>query len=101
MRESFAFLAPSPAVKTERGNAVACFTGGGDLVVVVSDDSPNYNDPETYPATFRFEVSVPGVGSRAIESDVKYTVVERSADRLVIRAETDKDTAYFFKFSRQ
>ena len=101
MRESFAFLAPSPAVKTERGNAVACFTGGGDLVVVVSDDSPNYNDPEAYPATFRFEVSVPGVGGRAIESDARYTVVERSADRLVIRAETDKDTAYFFKFSRR
>ena len=101
MRDAFGFLAPSPAVKTERGNAVACFTGKDELVVVVSDDSPNYNDPETYPVTFRFAVSLPGIGAREIEADVEYTVVERSDDRLVIRVNTEKDTAHFFKFIRR
>ena len=98
MSETFAFLAPSPAVKTERGNAVACLTAKGDFVVVVSDDSPNYNDPEVYPATFRFEVAMPGVGSREIDSDARFAIVEREADRLLIRMETEKDSAYFFKF---
>ena len=66
---------------------------------MVSDDSPNYNDPETYPVTFRFAVSLPGIGSREIEADVEYAVVERTEDRLVIRVNTEKDTAHFFKFS--
>ena len=98
MREVFAFLAPSPAVKTERGNVVACLTAKGDIVIVISDDSPNYNDPDVYPVTFRFEVSLPGIEEREIESDAHFSIIEKSRDRLVVRAETGKDTAIFFKF---
>ena len=99
MQSAFSFLAPSPAVKTERGNAIASYTSKGELIVVLMDDSPNYNDPESYPATFRFTVEAKGVGNAAVESDREYSVVERAQDRLVIRTSTEKDTAQFFKFS--
>lgn len=99
MRETFAFLSPAPSVKTERGNAIASYTEKGELVVVLSDDSPNYNDPDVYPVSFRFTVSAKGVGSAEIASDRDYTVVERAPDRLVLRTSTEKDSAYFFKFS--
>ena len=98
MRGAFEFLAPEPAVKVDRGNAIGCFAGNGDMVVVVMDDSPNYNDPEVYPVSVRLAVSQPGIGGREIESDAEFAVVERSPDRLVLRVEMEKDNSYFFRF---
>ena len=99
LASAFARLSPRPAAKTERGNLMAYTTAKGDIVAVLSDDSPIYNDPESYPATFRFTLSAPGLGEREIESDAPYAVVERSRDRVVLRTETDKDTALWFRFA--
>ena len=98
---SLAFLAPSPAVKTERGDILAAETAQGDLVVVLSDSSPLYGDIEAYPATFRFTVSAPGIGTRTIKADAPYAIVSKSADRIELRTRTDKDTALFFKFAAE
>lgn len=97
---AFAFLAPSPSVKTERGDILAAESGSGDIVVVLSDSSPLYGDTDEYPATFRFTVSSPDIGNCRIEADAPYSVVSRSADRIELRTRTGKDTALFFVFRR-
>ena len=101
LARAFAFLAPEPAVRAERGDILAAETEKGDIVVVLSDSSPLYGDTDSYPATFRFTVSAPGIGRRRIEADADYAVVSRTDDRLVVRTTTDKDTAHFFRFCRQ
>ena len=98
MEKSFAFLAPSPAVKAERGNAIASWTDNGELVVILLDDSPLYFDTTQYPTSFRVTLSVKGIGAKTVDSDAEYSVISRDADRLVLRVMTEKDTAYFFTF---
>jgi len=97
-RDVFAFLAPVPSVKAERGNASAAFTENGDLAVVLAEESPIYNDTETYPLSFRFTVRATGVGAAAIEADAPYAVVSRSPDEITLRTSTEKDTAHLFVF---
>ena len=98
MREAMAFLAPMPAVRSEHGLVSAAETVNGDIAVIVSDEPPIYKDRTAYPVPFRFAVSAPGIGSAPIEADTDYSVVERSDDRVVIRARMARDTAYFFRF---
>ena len=97
-RKAFAFLAPQPAVSTERGTICAAYTEKGDLIVTVEDDSPIYHDPERYPVTFRFAVSVPGIGRMKIDGEADFAVVSRSDDKVVVRTTCQKDTALFFRF---
>jgi len=80
---------------------MATETAAGDVVVVLSDDSPIYGDTAEYPATFRFTVSAPAIGDAEIEADAPYSVVKREDDRLTIRTQTDKDTALFFRFRQK
>jgi len=53
-----------------------------------------------YPVTFRFAVSAPDIGNAKIEADAPYSVVSRTANRLILRTRTDKDTALFFRFEK-
>jgi len=99
VKEAFAYLAPAPAVKSERGLASAAWTEKGELAVILSDESPIYNDGTVYPAAFRFSVRLPDVEKAEIESDAPYAVVSRKAGEIVLRTETDKDTALFFTFT--
>ena len=96
-RKAFAFLAPQPAVSTERGTICAAYTEKGDLVVTIEDDSPIYKDTTVYPVTFRFMVSAPGIGNREVEGDADFAVVSRTADSIVVRTTCQKDTALFFR----
>ena len=98
MREVFIALCAAPAVHTERGTINAAYSVNDDLVVVVGDDSPIYGDTTIYPVSFRFKVSAPGIGKAAIESDAQYAVVSKTKDSIIIRTETEKDSALFFKF---
>jgi len=79
-------------------DASAAFTENGDLAVVLAEESPIYNDTETYPLSFRFTVRATGVGAAAIEADAPYTVVSRSPDAVTLRTSTEKDTAHLFVF---
>ena len=97
-RKAFAFLAPQPAVSTERGNICAAYTEKGDLIVTIEDDSPIYKDTTVYPVTFQFKVSAPGIGNREVEGDADFAVVSRTADSIVVRTTCQKDTALFFRF---
>ena len=99
VRKLFAFLSPKPAVKTERGEILAATTVGGDTVVALGENSALYGCTDSFPATFRFTVSAPGIEKAAIEADAPYSVVEKSRGRLVLRTRTDRDTALFFRFS--
>ena len=99
LARAFAFLAPKPAVRTERGEIFATRTASGAIAVVLSETSPLYGDTDEYPATFRFTVGAPGIGERTIEADAPYSVVSRSRDSVTIRTRTDKDTALFFRFA--
>ena len=96
-RKAFAFLAPQPAVSTERGTICSAYTERGDLVVTIEDESPIYKDSTVYPVTFRFTVSAPGIGHRKIDGDADFAVVLRSDDRIVVRTTCQKDTAQFFR----
>lgn len=100
MRAAFAYLAPAPAFKAERGTLIAAQSEHGDPVVVLSEQSRLYGDTTAYPVTFRFAVSAPGIGARRIEADAPWSVVSREPDRLVLRTKTDKDTALFFRFAK-
>ena len=100
MADAFAFLSPAPQVKAEHGNALAAYTADGSLVVVVCEESPIYRDTNRYPLPFRLTVKAPGVGSREVTSDTPFTVASKSADRIVLRVATEKDTALFFKFKK-
>ena len=96
---AYAFLSPAPQVKTERGSVMAVRAEGGELVVVLGDESPIYNDPTEYPVSFRFTVAEPGIGGKAVFTDSAYEIVERSEDRLVMRTSLDKDASSFFVFA--
>ena len=99
MSEALAYLAPQPSVKAERGLAMSAWTENGDLAVILSEESPIYNDLEKYPVPFRFTVRAKGIGRAEISADAPYAVVRREDDCLVLRTETAKDTALFFRFS--
>ena len=101
MRKAFSYLAPKPAVKTERGTAMAAYTEKGDIVAITSNESPIYGDTTEYPATFRFAVSAPGIDRAEIVADASYSVVSREKDRVVLRTRTDKDAAQFFRFLKR
>lgn len=101
MREAYAFLAPDPAVKSEHGLVSSAFNDRGDLVVVVSDEPPIYKDRRTCPVPMRFVVQAPGIGEADIHADAPYAVVSRAKDMIVIRVKMDRDSAYFFRFSRK
>ena len=101
MEDSFAFLAPAPSVKAERGNAIASWTDKDELVVVLLEDSPLYFDTTSYPTTFRATVAVKGIGDMKLKSDADYSIVSRERDKLVLRVTTEKDTAHFFLFSNR
>ncbi|MBQ6914089.1 MAG: phosphodiester glycosidase family protein [Kiritimatiellae bacterium] len=101
LADAFAFLAPRPAVRTERGNVFANRTKDGAIAVVLSEASPLYGDTDEYPATFRFTVEAPGIGGRMVEADAEYSVVSASRDRVTLRTRTDKDTALFFRFAEK
>lgn len=98
---AFRFLAPTPAVKTERGDILAARTVNGDIAVVLSDSSPLYGDTDAYPETFRFTVSAPGIGDLPIKADAPYSVVSKSRNCVTLRTCTDKDTALFFRFGAE
>ena len=100
MQDAFAFLSPAPAVRAEHGNALAAYTADGSLVVVVCEESPIYRDTNVYPIPFRLTVEERGIGARTITADTPYTVVSKTADKVVLRVETPKDTALFFKFAK-
>lgn len=99
MREAFARMAPAPAVRSNGGGICAAYTVNGDIVAILYDESPIYNDQIMYPKPVKFAVSAPGIGGMSIEADAPWRVVERSADHVVLRTETVKDTALFFKFN--
>ena len=101
MTDAFAFLSPAPAVKAEHGNAIAAYTADGSLVVVVCEESPIYRDANRYPIPFRLTVAAPGIGTRELTADTPFTVVSKTADQVVLRVLTEKDTALFFKFAAQ
>ena len=81
------------------GGICAAHTVNGDVVAILYDDSPIYNDGASYPRPVKFVVSAPGIGEMPIEADAPWKVVERSPDRVAVRTETAKDTALFFRFS--
>jgi len=97
-RAAFAFLAPSASVHSARGEISAVQTEQGGFAVAINENSPQFGDPEKYPVSFRFTVSAPGIGAMKIGADAPYSVVSREAGRLVIRTETEKDSAIFFTF---
>jgi hypothetical protein len=98
IRDAFAYLVPDPSLKAERGTLLATEASNGDIVVVLSDDSPLYGDSNNYPLTFRFMISKSGIHSSSIESDAEWSIVKKSNDQLIIRTKTEKDTALFFRF---
>ena len=101
MRTAFARLAPAPAVKSDIGGICAAYTVNGDVVAVIYDDSPIYNDRKTYPRPVKFAVSAPGIGGMSLDADAPWKIVENDGDRVVVRTETAKDTALFFKFGNK
>ena len=100
MKEVFSFLAPEPSFKASRGTLLSSYNEKGELIVILSDDSPIYHDTASYPVQVKFTINLPGIGKRAITSDVaEFSVLSRSDDTVVILTKTNKDTALFFKFA--
>ncbi len=99
MKEIFAYLAPEPAFKASRGCLLSSYNEKGELVVVLSDDSPIYHDDAVYPAKVKVTINLAGIGEKEITSDAEeFSILSRSRDRLVLLTKTAKDTALFFKF---
>ena len=99
MKKVFAFLAPRPALKASRGSVCSAYNEKGELIVILSDDSPIYKDTSVYPAKVKLTIRIEGIGKKEISSDADYTVLVKEDDRLVILTETLKDDALFFKFA--
>lgn len=99
-RDILGFLAPNPTVKADKALVSGAYTKDGTFVVVVSEESPIYNDTQKYPKSVRFTVRLKDVGKRKISADAPYTVVSRTDDEVTLRTPIDKDTALFFRFSR-
>ena len=98
MKKALAFLSPLPAIKTSRGSVCSAWNEKGELIVILSDDSPVYKDTSTYPAKVKLTLRIPGIGKREISADTGYTVLVKEEDKLVILTETLKDDGLFFKF---
>ena len=99
MKKVFAFLAPQPALKASRGSVCSAYNEKGELVVILSDDSPIYKDTSAYPAKVKLTIRIEDIGKKTISSDADYTVIVKEDDKVVILAETLKDDGLFFKFS--
>lgn len=100
MKEIFAFLAPEPAFKASRGSLLSSYNARGELIVILSDDSPIYHDESVYPVNVKVTIRLPGIGGRTMSTDAEEcSVLSREKDRLVLLAKTAKDTALFFKFA--
>ena len=98
VRAAFAVLSPEPQILSERGEVCAARTADGALIVTIGDASPIYRDGERYPVSYVFTVRLPRIGDASVEADVPYSVVSRARDELVLRAESEKDAAAFFRF---
>ena len=99
--EILSFLAPSPSLKSSDGVVLGAYTADGDFIVVISDESPIYNDSASYPKAVRLVVREKDIECRGIESDVPYSIVSRGQGVLAVRITLMKDTAAFLKFGKQ
>lgn len=99
LKKSFDYLAPAPAIKASRGSVCSAWNKDGELIVILSDDSPIFNDTATYPAKIKLTLQIPDIGKMKAEADAPYSILIRENDKLVILTETLKDDALFFKFS--
>ena len=100
LKDAFAFLAEKPTVKSEHGLVSSALTAADDVIVIVSDEPPIYKDRAGYPVSVRFTLRFKGIGRRKVESDTAYSVVEKSADEVMIRVRIERDSACFFRFRR-
>ena len=101
MGKAFAFAAPEPAVKAERGLVFATVAANGDLSVILSDEPPFYKDRTRYPMPLRLTLRLPGIELAEIEADAPFTVVSRDPGQLILRTSLERDTASFFAFRRK
>jgi len=101
MRAAFAFVAPKPAVKSERGEVSAVVTERGDIAVAVNESTPLYFDTTRYPVAYRLTVSAPGIGRMKVDADAPFRVISSTEDSVTIRTETEADTAHLFVFHKQ
>ena len=100
MRRAFAFVAPEPSVRSERGEVSAVVTEQGDIAVVVNESTPLYGNTTRYPVTYRLKVSAPGIGRMKADADAPFRVISSTDDTVTIRTETAADTGNFFTFSK-
>jgi len=100
-RAAFAFLAPTPSVRSERGEVSAVVTEKGDIAVVVNESTSIYGDATKYPASCRLTVSAPGIGRMKPDADAPFDVISRTDDSVTLRTETMNDTGNFFTFGRR
>jgi hypothetical protein len=99
-RDVIAWLSPNPEVKADGALATGAFSKNGDFVVVVSDESPIYNDSEKYPKMVKLTVREQGIGNLKMTADTPYSVISRADDEISLRIPLNKDTAYFLHWSR-